>query len=151
MIKRRHLFRKMNTEDNFDALSERKKLFCRSYVENGGNGQKAAIDAGYKESDAKSRASKLLKLEDVLDYILFLSKSAEGDSVASISEIQSFWTSIMRADIDCGEDGNVKLNDRINASNLLAKSKGMFLDKVELSGKDGVLPTINLNFVTPEK
>ncbi len=39
--------------------------FCENYALNGGNGKKAAIDAGYPESEAEATAKALLKRADI--------------------------------------------------------------------------------------
>jgi hypothetical protein len=68
-------------------------------------------------------------------------------NIASIFEIQEFWTNLVRNNKD--ENGDyIKLDARIRASELLAKNMGMFVDKIEHSGKDGAdLPCITLNFI----
>jgi hypothetical protein len=68
-------------------------------------------------------------------------------NIASIFEIQEFWTKLVRSNKD--ENGDyIKLDARIRASELLAKNMGMFIDKIEHSGKDGAdLPCITLNFI----
>ena len=71
-------------------------------------------------------------------------------NIASIFEIQEFWSTLVRNNKD--ENGeNIKLDTRIRASELLAKNLGMFVDKIEHAGKDGVsLPCITLNFIKSE-
>jgi phage terminase small subunit len=47
---------------NEHGLTDRQESFIREYVQNGGQGEKAAIEAGYGEGGARSRASENLRL-----------------------------------------------------------------------------------------
>ena len=112
-------------------LNVKQRLFCQYLVgECKGNAAEAAIKAGYSPKTAAFNTSKLLKREDVRDYITKLNdeitknyteKVAEITKyeIASIAEIQAFWTSIFK-------DEEQKVSDRLRASELLAKSKGVF-------------------------
>lgn len=112
-------------------LNKRQVAFCRYYCgECLGDSEQAAIKAGYRATSARTSAAKLLKREDVLQYITQLNeeitrnyaeKVAESVKydIASIAEIQSFWTDIMK-----NEDEPMR--NRLRASELLAKAQGMF-------------------------
>lgn len=50
------------------ALTKKKLLFCEEYVKDY-NGTQAAIRAGYKESNAASQASRMLKDSEILEQI----------------------------------------------------------------------------------
>lgn len=50
------------------ALTRKELAFCEEYVKDY-NGTKAAIRAGYKESNAASQASRLLKKPEILEQI----------------------------------------------------------------------------------
>jgi phage terminase small subunit len=39
--------------------------FCENYALNGGNGKRAAIAAGYPETEAQATAAELLKRDDI--------------------------------------------------------------------------------------
>jgi phage terminase small subunit len=132
-----------------DKLTLRIKTFCDEYAANGGIGKKAAIAAGYKESDATNRASIILNMACAKEYLASLIKELDSQKIAKISEVQAFWTLIMRGGML--DDGYpAKLSDRIKASELLARSQGAFIEKLQVSGANGEsLPTINLNFVKP--
>lgn len=131
------------------TILPRIKKFCDEYAANGGIGTKAAISAGYKETDAANRASRILAMPAAQEYLKSLTKDLDSQQVAKVFEIQAFWTAIMRGQVQ--DDGYpAKLSERIKASELLARSQGVFIEKLQLSGANGEsLPTINLNFVKP--
>jgi phage terminase small subunit len=132
------------------SLNSQQKIFCEVYAKSG-NATLAAREAGYSENVAKHRTSTILGSQKVRDYLDFLNKTLEEKSISSIEQIQRFWTDLYLGKVDDG-DYPAKLSDRIRASELLVKSKGGFLDKVALVDTDGKsLPTINLNFIKPDK
>lgn len=62
------------------ALTEKMKSFAREYVSNGGNGTQAYLTAydGKSETSAAIEASKLLRRDDITDYISALNKPMEN-------------------------------------------------------------------------
>lgn len=148
----------------FDALNKlnyRQRAFLTAYLSNGQDAPSAVIAAGYSEKGATQKGNSLLNTPAVKEAWAELSgelskkqfevidelKDQFSDKIASIYEIQEFWTKLVRSNKD--ENGDyIKLDARIRASELLAKNMGMFIDKIEHSGKDGVdLPCITLNFI----
>jgi len=105
-------------------LTPKQKAFCEIYAGNGGNATQAAIDAGYSENGADVQGSRLLVNASVLDYIRELSAPAENKRIADATEIKEFWTYTMRDNVE-------KMDSRLRASENLAKSGAMFIDKVE--------------------
>ena len=82
------------------------KLLAKFYVGAAkGNAELSAKMAGYSKNYARSAAYKLIKYSP--------------ENIASIQEIQHFWTDIMN-------DKTQKTRDRIRASELLAKVQGAF-------------------------
>ena len=65
-------------------LTEKQEAFLVSYVSNGGNGTKAAIEAEYSEGVAASTASKLLKLKHVQDRLHTLMQEEFGKHTPSM-------------------------------------------------------------------
>jgi len=53
-------------KDPKTGLTEQQEVFVREYVRNGGNGTKAALEAGYAESSAHTRAWEVLQKDHVL-------------------------------------------------------------------------------------
>lgn len=101
-------------------LSFKQQLFCEYYLgECRGNAEQAAIKAGYSEKSARTGANKLLQRAQIQQYIAQKSSEIATNNIASIQEIQAFWTSIFT-----NEDETTR--DRLKASELLAKAKGMF-------------------------
>ena len=112
-------------------LNQKQILFCQYLIgECKGDKAQAAIKAGYKPASARTSAAKLLKRRDVQEYITQLNAEVAQNytqkvaecvkyNIASIAEIQGFWTKIMN-------DEEEPMRNRIRASELLAKAKGMF-------------------------
>ena len=102
------------------------KLVATYYVgECAGNAEKSAIKAGYSEKYARGNAYKLVARKDVQEYMAYLRYLQETDPcnpalhIATLNEIQSFWTNIMNGT-------RYEVKDRLRASELLAKSQGAF-------------------------
>lgn len=88
-----------------------------------GNAVQSAIMAGYKPTYAKAQAYKLLAREDVKNYISYL-QSKEGvveRHIMEIADIQEFWSELIN-------DTKELTKNRLRASELLAKSKGAFIN-----------------------
>lgn len=51
------------------GLTDRQRLFCHAYANNGGNGKQAAIEAGYSEHTAEQQASRALRNVKVRAYL----------------------------------------------------------------------------------
>ena len=102
------------------------KLVATYYVgECAGNAEKSVIKAGYSPRYARGNAHKIVARRDVQEYIAYLRFLRENDPaspalhIATINEIQSFWTNVMNSTRE-------KTTDRLKASEYLAKAQGMF-------------------------
>ncbi len=87
-----------------------------------GNAEQSVIKAGYSEKYARGNAHKIVARSDVQEYIKYLNSISESNPlkhIATVAEIQSFWTDILN-------DDKQQTKDRLKASELLAKCKGMF-------------------------
>jgi phage terminase small subunit len=51
------------------GLTDRQRLFCHAYANNGGTGKQAAIEAGYSEHTAEQQASRALRNVKVRAYL----------------------------------------------------------------------------------
>ena len=120
------------------GLTPRQKKFCDEYMLCG-NATQAAIRAGYSEKYAGQNADKVLKNTNVKEYLSYFQKKVEQKAIKSVEEVQQWWSSI----IDNAEEGT---KDRLKASELLVKSKGGFIDRVELDAD--VSPIVIRNDVT---
>lgn len=98
----------------------KQKLFCEYFLgECAGNAEQAAIKAGYSAKCARQTGYKLLQNVQIKQYIAEKSAEIETNNIANIQQIQEFWTRIMN-------DEDEPTKNRIRASELLAKNKGMF-------------------------
>lgn len=117
-------------------LTRKQQLFCDYYLETG-NGHESAVRAGYSEKTARSIASENLTKPNIQEYLQKREAELNEQRIADISEVRRFWTSLMRGEPIGEEEGErvfASTADRIKASELLGRSGGAFLDKVEHSG-----------------
>ena len=120
------------------GLTPRQKKFCDEYMLCA-NATQAAIRAGYSEKYAGQNADKILKNTNVKEYLAYFQQKVEQKAIKSVEEVQQWWSSI----IDNAEEGT---KDRLKASELLVKSKGGFIDRVELDAD--ISPVVIRNDVT---
>lgn len=112
------------------ALSVRQRRFAEEYIVDF-NGSAAAIRAGYSTNYPDRQAHILLKHRGVAAYIDHLSRSKESKIVSVNPDyvIQQVMAII-------GKEG-ARDGDRLRGLELLARHLGMFIDRTELTGKDG--------------
>lgn len=112
------------------ALTPRQRLFCEEYVVDF-DGSKAVIRAGYAPKWSDRQAFILRKHKGVQTYINHLQKSKEAKMVSVDAEyIVTRLVEILNK--EAARDG-----DKIRALEILARHKGMFIDRTEITGKDG--------------
>lgn len=109
------------------GLNARQKAFCEYYVASG-NATESARKAGYSESYAMNRIHELMKSVGICGYIEELNKEVKDKRIADMTEVKEFWTNILR-------NSDAKMQDRLKASEYIAKTNGAFLDKVEVKGE----------------
>lgn len=112
------------------ALTPRQRLFCEEYVVDY-DGAKAVIRAGYSKNYADRQAFVLRKNRGVQTYIDHLGRSKE----AAIISVDPEYI-IARLVAIIGKEG-ARDGDKIRALEILARHKGMFVDRTEITGKDG--------------
>ena len=105
-------------------MNQRRRAFCEAYLASG-NATEAAREAGYS---ARSQGQRLLTFADVQEYLAARNQEISAASTAQVEEIRQFWTATMR-------DQGAKTGDRLKASELLAKTYGAFLDRVEVDAE----------------
>lgn len=103
-------------------LNARQQAFVEAYA---GNATAAALAAGYSEKTARSQGQRLLTKNDIKDAIKARETQRLAPTIATRQERQEFWTSVLR-----NEDEAMK--DRLKAAELLGKSEGDFLERVEM-------------------
>ncbi len=107
-------------------LNARQKAFCEYYVASG-NATESAVKAGYSEKYAGQNSDKLLKNTNIQIYIEELNKKVKDKRIADITEVKEFWTDVLR-------NNDAKMQDRLKASEYIAKTNGAFLEKLEVKG-----------------
>lgn len=116
-----------------NKLTLKQQKFVDYYIKTG-NATDAAIKAGYSEKTAAITGHENLRKPNVKQAIDARNKQLEDERIADIKEIKSFWTTVLRGDGN-GENEWYDVKDRIKASELLAKTTGAFIEKVEHSGE----------------
>ena len=99
------------------------KSFCREYVLNGGNGTQAYLTAynGNSETAASIESSKLLRRDDITDYITALNKPMENRIQNEREKKRSIlWDFI--------NDPNKSDSDRLKAMDLLNKMDSEYIN-----------------------
>ena len=95
------------------------------YYKQGKRAAEAARLAGYRGNNHDViGAQNLVKLSE---YIIDRDEVLEKPRIADMDEINKFWSDVMR-------NSEADLKDRLKASELRARSAGMFTDKVQVSG-----------------
>ncbi len=109
-------------------LTLKQKAFCEFYV-GSGNASEAARLAGYSTKTARATGAENLTKPDVQEYINSITKAMSDERIATATERQRFWTSIMRGQMPEIESIQLK------ASEILAKAQGDFVQKVEVTSE----------------
>ena len=117
-------------------MTPKQKRFIELYD---GNATRAAIAAGYSEKTAYRIGAELLQKTSVSEAIQLREKERLSEAIASREERQIFWSDIMR-------NVEEKTADRLKASELLAKSNGDFLERVEANVNTNEPPIIQVVF-----
>ena len=108
-------------------LTTKQKRFIELYD---GNAAAAARAAGYSEKSARIIAKQLMDDPRIAAGIRAREDKRNARDIASMNERKRFWTAAMR-------DGSLDMKARLRASELLGKSEGDFIDRKEITGKDG--------------
>ncbi|QTX32860.1 terminase small subunit [Aminithiophilus ramosus] len=117
------------------GLTPKQRAFVEIYD---GNTTRAAIAAGYSQKWAGSNGDKLMKHPAIREALEKRISRKINSIVADREERQSFWSAVMR-------DEERDLKDRLRASELLARSEGDFLDRIENRTLEA--PSIVVNFI----
>ena len=107
-------------------LNHKQQLFILEYQRTL-NATQAAINAGYSERTAYSIGNRLLKKVEVQQALKQNFEEKRDNLIADVTTIQQFWTETMK-------DSECDMKHRLRASELLAKSLGLFIEqqKVEV-------------------
>ena len=107
-------------------LTERQKKFIDYYIQTS-NATESCRLAGYKGNNLDRLGYENLRKLEV--YIKPRIDELDLKRTADLEDIFKFWTNTMNSN-------DVKTNDRLKASELLAKSQGAFTEKVEIKEID---------------
>lgn len=104
------------------------KLFADNFIENGGRAVRAAVDAGYSETYARTYACHrndgrgLLDNTDIARYIAERQSQIDAKRLMSLEEIQAFRTRVVRGEEKDAFELDASLSDRLKAANDLEKA-----------------------------
>lgn len=111
--------------DPLEGLTPKRRRFAQAYASNGGNGRKAALEAGFSEGGADQTACKLLKDPRVKAYLA--TKRVEYAAKVDV-DADFVLGNLRKVAEDPDHPGHVR------ALELLGKHLELFREKVELSG-----------------
>lgn len=122
-----------------DKLTTKQRRFVDAYD---GNATQAAIAAGYSEKTAPFIGAENLKKPKILAEIKARDSIRSTPLIASRAERQQFWSSVMR-------DKEQQMRDRLKAAELLGKSEADFVERQEITGRDGapLIESVKVEFV----
>lgn len=128
------------------ALTRKQKKFADEYLIDL-NATQAAIRAGYSERSAGRNADRMMKNDEIRNYIEEQIQQLHNERTADAQEVVEYLTSVLRGESEGEElvnefqgDGiskavNVKKKpsekDKLRAAELLGKRFGIFTDKIE--------------------
>lgn len=109
-------------------LTPKQERFCVEYAACG-NAYQAAVAAGYPERSARSIGSENLTKPDIMNRIFEIGRRETKARIMSVDRRQERLTELAENSID----GNVV----VRAIETLNKMDGLYIQKQEISGKDG--------------
>lgn len=115
-----------------DELTVKQKRFVELYD---GNATEAAVKAGYSQKYANRIAAQLMDNEKIVERIQEREAERDATEIMTREQRKIFWTAIAR-------DESQSIRDRLRASELLGKSEGDFIDRKQITGKDGEPVTV---------
>lgn len=127
-------------------LTPKQKAFCDYFIETG-NATEEARRAGYKGKNLNRIASENLSKLDIKQYIDERNKMLESKRIASITEVKEYWTKVMRGEEKDQFGLDASLQDRTKAAELLGKTYGMFINKIDADVNATVNSTAKLDSI----
>ena len=137
------------------ALSSKRQAFCDAYIANGMNATQAAVEAGYSERTAYSQGNRLLKNDEVREYIKSRMDALTEERIVTGNEVLAFLSDVMRGEVEetfIGVDkdgcthsvGYVSQKNQLKAAELLAKCHGLTVQNINATGDVSVVFVDNL-------
>lgn len=109
-----------------DKLTPKQEKWIEEYIKTNSLTE-ATVNAGYKSKNPRAIGyQNSIRFKEVIDKRrLEISKEIKNNSIAELEDIFQFWTNVF-------QDENEYMKNRIKASELLAKSKGAFVERREI-------------------
>lgn len=107
------------------GLTPKQGAFVREYVKDH-NATQAAIRAGFSDKSAGVQGYQLLQRNSISEAVGKLEAKATNAACMEAAELKVFWTETVR-------NGDAELPQRLKASEHLAKTHGMFVEKREVT------------------
>ena len=109
-----------------DKLTDKQLLWIDEYIKTNDYAT-ATIKAGYKAKYPKAIGyENSIRFKEIIEHRKKeLNEKITKNTIAELEAIQEFWTETFK-------DDDNKMTDRLKASELLAKSKGGFIEKHEV-------------------
>lgn len=124
-------------------------LFVTEYIKNGGNGTAAAVAAGYSERSAYSQASRLLKSDEVQQYLNNTQQSINKDLRMMFAEDAVKAYSVL---LEVMNDKLTPPKDRITAArDLLDRAGYKPIDKMQADVQATVETKPDLSKLSPKE
>ena len=110
------------------ALSTKQKAWI-DYYKQGHTATEAARLAGYQaKNDNSFQSIGAENLRKLADFVKDRDALLESPRIATMEEVNAFWTETMR-------DEHLEMKDRLKASELRARAAGGFVDRMQVDGK----------------
>ena len=101
-------------------LTIKEDKFIAKYVETG-NGQKSVIEAGYNNKNPRTYAQTLLNKDYIKSEIDFRMEQLRNHSIATAEEVMTYFTQVMKGEIQDQFGLEASLGERTKAAQELAK------------------------------
>ena len=115
-----------------DKLTDKQRLWIDEYIKTN-NYTTASRNAGYKGNDNNLKHIGYENSKRFANILAVrreeLNQQITSNNIAELTDIQEFWTKVFN-------DDNEFMKNRLRASELLAKSKGGFIEKKEVKVVD---------------
>ncbi len=128
------------------GLTPKQKAFADEFLKCG-NATEAAKRAGYSEQSARQMGTENLSKPSISSYIQERQKQIDDGRIADIAEIQRFYSSVLRGEVEDQFGLDASLETRIAAGRELMKR----FEKAETNKNNSCGITIINNIPRPEK
>lgn len=119
-----------NIEELYNALTVRQRRFAEEYVLDF-NGTAAAIRAGYSPNHVDKQSYTLRNHKGVAAYIDYLTRTKEAKIMSISPDL------LVQKTMEIINKEGAKDSDKLRGVEMLMRHLGMFVDKTEITGKDG--------------